>query len=83
MTSQALAAGLRQAFAPEEIRGRVLGTMRFVEWGIMPVGALLGGFAGQLLGVTPAVAFSGALVATGSVWVLTTGLARLHSVPIP
>ena len=49
----------------------------------MPVGALLGGFAGQLLGVAPAVAFSGALVATGSVWVLTTGLARLHSVPIP
>lgn len=83
MTSQALAAGLRQAFAPEEIRGRVLGTMRFVEWGIMPVGALLGGFAGQLLGVAPAVAFSGALVATGSVWVLTTGLARLRSVPIP
>jgi hypothetical protein len=48
---------LRQRVCPEEMRGRVNATMRFVMWGSMPLGGFVGGGLGQLLGVRPALWF--------------------------
>jgi MFS family permease len=48
---------LRQRVCPEEMRGRVNVTMRFVMWGSMPLGGFVGGGLGQLLGVRPALWF--------------------------
>ncbi|MDT4907317.1 MAG: hypothetical protein QOI69_558, partial [Pseudonocardiales bacterium] len=45
----------RQAYCPPEILGRVIATMRFVLFGTMPLGALLGGTLGSLLGPRDAV----------------------------
>jgi MFS family permease len=45
----------RQAYCPPEILGRVIATMRFVLFGTMPLGALLGGTLGSLLGLRDAV----------------------------
>jgi MFS family permease len=45
----------RQAYCPPEILGRVIATMRFVLFGTMPLGALLGGALGSLLGPRNAV----------------------------
>ena len=39
------------------MRGRVNATMRFVMWGSMPLGGLIGGGLGQVLGVRPALWF--------------------------
>ncbi len=40
----------RQAVCPPELRGRMNSTMRFLMWGMMPVGGLLGGFLVQAVG---------------------------------
>ncbi len=56
---------LRQAITPDRLLGRVNGTMRFVVWGVRPVGSLLGGYLGGLIGLpaTLAVGALGMLVA--------------------
>jgi predicted MFS family arabinose efflux permease len=45
----------RQAYCPPQLLGRVVATMRFVLFGTMPLGALLGGTLASLLGPRTAV----------------------------
>jgi MFS family permease len=45
----------RQGLCPERLLGRMNATMRFLVWGTMPVGALIGGVLGEALGVRPAM----------------------------
>jgi predicted MFS family arabinose efflux permease len=45
----------RQAYCPPQLLGRVVATMRFVLFGTMPLGALLGGALASLLGTRTAV----------------------------
>jgi MFS family permease len=40
----------RQAICPPELRGRMNATMRFLMWGTMPLGGLLGGFLARAAG---------------------------------
>jgi hypothetical protein len=40
----------RQAICPPELHGRMNSTMRFLMWGMMPVGGLLGGFLVREIG---------------------------------
>ncbi|HYC06537.1 MAG TPA: MFS transporter [Candidatus Binatia bacterium] len=46
---------LRQAITPERLLGRLNGTMRFLVWGTMPIGALLGGVLATVFGVHEAI----------------------------
>lgn len=41
----------RQALCPKELMGRMNATIRFVVWGTLPLGSLLGGVLGSTLGV--------------------------------
>ena len=41
----------RQALVPAELFGRVNSVYRFVGWGVLPVGALLGGVVAQAFGL--------------------------------
>jgi MFS family permease len=45
----------RQGLCPERLLGRMNATMRFLVWGTMPVGGLIGGALGQALGVRQAM----------------------------
>lgn len=81
MAQQVLAAGVRQRLAPERVRGRVLGTLRFLEWGSMPLGSLLGGTLGEWTGSLPTLVVSAAFVASSPLWVATTPLRSLQEVP--
>lgn len=45
----------RQTVTPAHMLGRVNATMRFVMWGTMPLGALLGGLVAQRIGVREAL----------------------------
>jgi MFS family permease len=45
----------RQGLTPERLLGRMNATMRFLVWGTLPIGGLLGGVLGQYLGVRPAL----------------------------
>jgi MFS family permease len=41
----------RQAITPAPMQGRMNATMRFIVWGTIPVGSLLGGVLGTLIGL--------------------------------
>ncbi|WP_433928490.1 MFS transporter [Sorangium cellulosum] len=45
----------RQAITPERLLGRMNATMRFLVWGTMPLGSLLGGALGERYGVRAAL----------------------------
>jgi MFS family permease len=45
----------RQGLTPERLLGRMNATMRFLVWGTMPLGGLIGGALGQLVGVRETV----------------------------
>jgi MFS family permease len=52
----------RQGLTPERLLGRMNATMRFLVWGTLPVGGLLGGVFGELLGARTAL------------WIAATGI---------
>jgi predicted MFS family arabinose efflux permease len=45
------AVSLRQSAVSDELLGRVNGAYRFIQWGAMPVGAVLGGAAASVFGL--------------------------------
>ncbi len=42
---------LRQAITPPRMQGRMNATMRFIVWGTMPIGSILGGILGTVIGL--------------------------------
>jgi MFS family permease len=44
---------LRQTITPENMLGRLSAASRLVSWGAIPIGALLGGALGELIGLRP------------------------------
>ncbi len=42
---------LRQAITPERMQGRMNATMRFIVWGTIPIGSIVGGFLGGTIGL--------------------------------
>lgn len=65
---------------PHRVRARMSGTFRFVNYGIRPIGALLGGVLGTLLGLETAIWIGvlGALL--GVVWLAFSPIPRLREV---
>jgi MFS family permease len=74
---------LRQAITPERMQGRMNATMRFIVWGTIPIGALLGGILGGLIGLqaTIWVGAIGSLV--GFLPVLFSPVRTLERIPEP
>ncbi|MEV6977529.1 MFS transporter [Kitasatospora sp. NPDC093806] len=60
MTFKITSVAFRQRLCPKPLLGRMTATVRFVVWGVMPGGALIGGVLGQTLGVRQAL-WAGAL----------------------
>lgn len=50
-----LGGSARQAACPPELIGRMSATSRTLTWGVIPLGALLGGAAGSLVGTRAAL----------------------------
>jgi len=72
---------VRQAITPDRLYGRVNATIRFVAGGAMPVGALLGGLLGEIVGLpfTLVIAELGTLL--GVVWLTASPLRHLRALP--
>lgn len=81
MAFSSLSAGMRQLLAPEAARGKVLGTLRFVELGVMPLGSVIGGAIGQVAGAIPAALVSAVILASAAAWVIATPLRGLRELP--
>jgi predicted MFS family arabinose efflux permease len=74
---------LRQAITPDHLQGRMNASMRFIVWGTIPIGALLGGGLGQVFGLWPTIVAMvlGDLLAPA--WVLFSPVRDLQSQPAP
>jgi hypothetical protein len=71
----------RQAICPPRLLGRMNAAVRWVVWGTLPVGALLGGALGTAAGVrtTLWIAFAGSWLAGW--WVFFSPLRKMRDVP--
>ncbi len=58
---------LRQEIVPDHLLGRVSSAHRFIAWGMLPLGAALGGIAAASFGTRTLFLVSGALLATAAV----------------
>jgi predicted MFS family arabinose efflux permease len=61
---------LRQLLAPQHAIGRVNAAMQLASRGILPFGALLGGFLGERIGVGPTLFVGAAGVLASSLWLV-------------
>ena len=64
----------RQALCPPELLGRMNASIRFLVFGALPLGGLLGGLAGERLGVHPTLWLSGVGLALTPVPLLVSPL---------
>lgn len=74
---------LRQTLCPPRLLGRMNATMRFVVWGTMPIGAVLGGALGSRLGLRPTLYIGAFGLMTAFVPVLWSPVRRLREMPEP
>ncbi len=70
-----------QARTPDSIRGRATGAWRFVNYGIRPIGALMGGTLGSLIGVRETLVIVTIAAVGGVLWLINSPLLRLRDVP--
>ena len=69
------------ARTPDRIRGRVTGAFRFINMGVRPIGALIGGFLGGMIGVRETLFLVTIASLSGVVWSFGTPVARLREMP--
>lgn len=70
---------MRQTITPEHLLGRMTASMRFITWGVTPIGALLGGELGATIGIRPTffVVIVGEVIA--ALWVIFSPLGSLQT----
>lgn len=77
-----LQASARQQLCAEQMRGRVTATITTLSWGMMPVGALIGGTLAALIGVRATITVCALGALSGSVWLFASPLRSLRDVPV-
>jgi MFS family permease len=74
---------LRQAITPHRLQGRMNASMRFLVWGTMPIGSIIGGYLGEIIGLH-ATLWVGTIGNFLSVlWVLFSPVRDLREQPSP
>lgn len=69
---------LEQKITPQHLLGRVNACMNVIGSGTLPLGALLGGFLGTVLGLRPALLIAGCGLSLGFVWILCSPLRSMR-----
>jgi MFS family permease len=69
------------ARTPDRIRGRAGGAFRFINYGVRPIGALMGGILGGLFGVREAILFGVIAAMTGVLFLIGSPILRLRELP--
>lgn len=72
---------LRQAIAPQRMLGRVSATMRFMNTGMVPLGALTGGFLGEQIGLRGTLIVGVIGMFVGGFWVWASPLRSMRTEP--
>ena len=71
----------RQALCPDEMLGRMNATIRFVVFGVLPIGALVGGAIGATIGLRPTLWLAMSGEALAGVWLLASPMRRMKGFP--
>jgi MFS family permease len=71
----------RQAIAPERIQGRMNATMRFLVWGTVPIGTLIGGILATVFGLSLTIWISAILGFLPFLFVLFSPVRSLQTMP--
>jgi hypothetical protein len=74
---------LRQAIVPDRLQGRMNASMRFIVWGTIPIGALLGGLLGEWLGLYPTIMLTALCSLLPPLFVIFSPVRRLEKQPAP
>ena len=72
----------RQAICPPELLGRMNAAVRWIVWGTLPVGSLLGGTLGTVIGIRPALWVAAAGSSAAGLWVFFSPLRHMRDVPV-
>jgi MFS family permease len=72
----------RQTVCPPDLMGRMNAAVRWIVWGTMPLGGVIGGALGASIGIRPTlwIAFTGCWAA--GFWVYFSPLRRMRDVPV-
>lgn len=68
----------RQLLAPDELLGRVNASFRFLGLGISPLGALAGGYLGQVIGLRPALYVAIGVMFVAPLLALLSPVRKIH-----
>jgi MFS family permease len=71
----------QQAVCPPALLGRLNATMHFTVWGVMPLGSVLGGVAGALVGLRATLWIAGAGALAAAAWLVCSPLRTLRDLP--
>jgi predicted MFS family arabinose efflux permease len=75
------AGAFQTALTPDRLRARATGAFRFVNYGVRPLGALLGGALGSAMGLRSALWFASIAALAGILWLLPSPVPRMHELP--
>ena len=71
----------RQLICPPELLGRMNAAIRWIVWGTLPLGGLMGGALGSLVGIRPTI-WVGVLGSwAAAFWVVFSPLRRMRNIP--
>ena len=74
---------LRQAITPDRLLGRMNASMRFIVWGTIPLGALLGAWLGEAIGLWPTLMIAALGQFVAPLFVLLSPVRSLREQPLP
>ena len=68
---------LRQQVTPDRLLGRMNATIRIAVWGTLPVGSLVGGLLGEVIGLRATLLVAAVIGMLAIGWVMNAGLPRI------
>ena len=71
----------RQRLCPDRLLGRMNATMRFVVWGVLPIGALIGGVLGAAAGLRPTLWIGAVGQVLAVLWLVFSPMRTMHDFP--
>jgi MFS family permease len=71
----------QQAVCPPRLRGRMNATVSFLTWGMIPLGSILGGVAGSVFGLRPALWIAGGGALASAAWLVCSPLRSRRDLP--
>lgn len=74
-------ATLQQMLIPRRQLGRVVAGMRTVTWGTMPLGALLGGTLGSVIGIRQTLFITATGFCLSALWIAVSPIAKVRTMP--